>query len=334
MKIRYACSNGLLKPIWTNQGGRLDRSDWFELSESALSLDYSIRLVYLHRAAFKHRRPKLLEDGVVAEDDERLSKAKRKRLEHRLRIVEKRDRMLRKDMSSERAVLEEVFDRSTLMTIYNLLNKGTIDEIYGAVKAGKEARIYWGRDSERRELAIKIYLTTSAEFKKGMLPYIEGDPRFAHVRRGTRSLVYAWAQKEFKNLRRAHDAGIRVPRPIDVKNNVLIMEFIGENGESAPLLKEVPLPNPRKVYRQLLTSVKKLYQKAELVHADLSEYNIMFWEDEPVLFDISQAVPLRHPMASKFLRRDLENLHRYFRKLGVDVLSVEETYRRVIGGKR
>ncbi|MFB0501081.1 MAG: RIO1 family regulatory kinase/ATPase, partial [Candidatus Bathyarchaeia archaeon] len=119
------------------------------------------------------------------------NKAVRKKLERRLRIVEKRDKVLIKDFSSERAVMEEVFDRSTLMTIYDFLNKRMIDEIHGVVKAGKEARIYWGKDPDEKELAIKIYLTTSAEFKKGMLPYIEGDPRFAHVRRDTRSLVYA-----------------------------------------------------------------------------------------------------------------------------------------------
>ncbi len=253
----------------------------------------------------------------------------RKRLERRLRVVEKRDRMLIKDFSSDRAVLEEVFDRSTLMTVYNLLNKGTIDEIYGAVKSGKEARIYWGRDSDGKELAIKIYLTVSAEFRKGMLPYIEGDPRFAHVRRDTRSLVYAWAQKEFKNLQRALEAGVRVPKPIAVEKNVLVMEFIGKNGVSAPLMREISLKNPQQVYRRLLTSVKKMYQKAELVHADLSEYNIMIWRGKPILFDVSQAVPLKHPMADRFLQRDLENLYRYFKKLNVDVLSVEEMYRRV-----
>jgi len=255
----------------------------------------------------------------------------RKRLERRLRVVEKRDRMLIKDFSSDRAVLEEVFDRSTLMTVYNLLNKGTIDEIYGAVKSGKEARIYWGRDSDGKELAIKIYLTVSAEFRKGMLPYIEGDPRFAHVRRDTRSLVYAWAQKEFKNLQRALEAGVRVPKPIAVEKNVLVMEFIGKNGVSAPLMREISLKNPQQVYRRLLTSVKKMYQKAELVHADLSEYNIMIWRGKPILFDVSQAVPLKHPMADRFLQRDLENLYRYFKKLNVDVLSVEEMYRRVTG---
>jgi RIO kinase 1 len=229
--------------------------------------------------------------------------------------------------------MEEVFDRSTLMTIYGFMNKGKIDEIYGVVNAGKEARVYWGKDQDGRELAIKIYLTVSAEFKRGMLPYIKGDPRFAHVRKGTRSLIYAWAQKEFKNLRRAMDAGVKVPEPIAVSKNVLIMSFIGKNGDNAPLLKEVSLKNSKQVYRRLLTYVKKLYQKAKLVHADLSEYNIMIWKNTPVLFDVAQAVTLEHPMADQFLRRDLQNLYKYFKKLGVDVLSVEEMHRRVTGDK-
>jgi len=269
----------------------------------------------------------------MAKDKHLREQAKRKRLEHKLRVVEKRDKMLIKDLSTERAVMEEVFDRSTLMTIYNLMNKGTIDEIYGVVKAGKEARIYWGKNPDGKELAIKIYLTASAEFKRGMLPYIRGDPRFAHVRGGTRSLIYAWAQKEFKNLQRAHKVGIRVPEPIAVNKNVLIMEFIGENGVSAPLMKETLLENPKQVFRRLLAYVRKLYQKAELVHADLSEYNIMIWKKQPVLFDVSQAVTLGHPMADQFLRRDLGNLYKYFKRMGVDVLSVEEMHRRVTGGK-
>ena len=74
--------------------------------------------------------------------------------------------------SEDFQVIEEVFDKSTLMVIYDFMNKGIIDEIHGVVNAGKEARIYWGKDPDRKELAIKIYLTSSAEFKKGMLPYI------------------------------------------------------------------------------------------------------------------------------------------------------------------
>jgi RIO kinase 1 len=275
-------------------------------------------------------------EGVSHDRTRRLSVSYRKKVEKKLKRKEKQyeiTRLMKEKRSEEYEVLEEVFDRSTLMTIYDFMNKGTIDEIHGVVKAGKEARIYWGKDSDGKELAIKIYLTVSAEFKKGMLPYIEGDPRFAHVRRDTRSLVYAWAQKEFKNLQTAAAAKIKVPQPIDVSNNVLIMEFIGKNGVPAPLLRETALRKPERVYRQLLNYVRRLYHQAGLVHGDLSEYNVMLWKNQPVLFDISQAVPLQHPMAKQLLRRDLENLHRYFKKLNIEVLPLEEMYGRVTSGK-
>lgn len=241
------------------------------------------------------------------------------------------EQLMKIKRSEEYEVLEEVFDRSTLMTIYDFLNKGVIDEIFGVVKAGKESRIYWAKDKVGNELAVKIYLTVSAEFKKGKLPYIEGDPRFRRVKRDTRSLVYLWAHKEFKNLEQAYAAKVRVPKPIAVKNNVLIMEFIGKNGVNAPSMKETPPRNPKRIYKVLLTYLRRLYRKAELVHGDLSEYNIMIWRGLPVLFDVSQAVPLEHPMAETLLRRDLKNLNRFFSKLRVNVLPVEEIYRRITG---
>jgi RIO kinase 1 len=241
------------------------------------------------------------------------------------------EQLMKEKRSEEYDALEEVFDRSTLMVIYDFLNKGTINEIHGVVKAGKESRVYWGKDGQGNELAIKIYLTLSAEFRKGMLKYIENDPRFKGVKRDTRSLIFAWAQKEFKNLEQATAAKVRVPRPIAVKNNVLIMEFIGENGVSAPSMKEQVPKNPKKTYETLLTYLRKLYIKAELVHGDVSEYNVMIWKGRPVLFDISQAVPLSHPMASFLLHRDLINVNRFFSKLGVNVSSIEKCYEKVTG---
>jgi RIO kinase 1 len=110
---------------------------------------------------------------------------------------------------------------------------------------------------------------------------------------------------------------------------VLLMEFIGKNGVSAPSMKEQQPRNPRKIYETLLTYLRKLYLKAELVHGDLSEYNIMIWNGHPILFDVSQAVPASHPMAAFLLHRDLANLNRFFSNLGVKVLSAEECYRRV-----
>ncbi len=236
--------------------------------------------------------------------------------------------------SEDYQVIEEVFDKSTLMVIYDFMNKLVIDEIHGVVNAGKEARVYWGKDPDGKELAIKIYLTSSAEFKKGMLPYIEGDPRFTHVRRDTRSLIYTWAQKEFKNLQRAKEAGVNVPEALAVQKNVLIMEFIGNDGERAPLMKETVLEDAEKVFKRLLTSVKRLYSEAGLVHADLSEYNIMIWKEKPVIFDVAQSVLIKHPMADTFLRRDLENLHRYFKRQVPDIYSVDEMYKKVVSGGR
>jgi RIO kinase 1 len=109
------------------------------------------------------------------------------------------------------------------------------------------------------------------------------------------------------------------------------MEFIGENGESAPSLKEQRPKNPVKVYEDIMTYLEKLYRKAELVHGDLSEYNIMIWRGRTVLFDMAQAVPLVHPMSEFLLRRDLTNLNKYFSHLGVKVPSVEDCYKKVTG---
>ena len=259
-----------------------------------------------------------------------MSRRAQKKLTHKEKTVERRDKMLVHDFSSERATVEEVFDQATLMVLYEFLNSDVLYEIHGVVNAGKEARVYWGKNKEGKELAVKIYLTTSAEFKKGMLKYIEGDYRFKGVKHDTRSLIFTWAQKEFRNLEQASRAKVRVPKPIAVKNNVLVMEFIGKNGVNAPSLKEQAPSDPEKVYNVLLTYVERLYKKADLVHGDLSEYNIMMWKGKPVIFDVAQAVPSSHSMAELFLRRDLANVNRFFSRLGVKVLSVDEAYRKVV----
>ena len=166
------------------------------------------------------------------------------------------------DKSKERATVEEVFDQTTRMVVFDLLNSGVLYELNGVVSSGKEARVYWGKNKEGMDLAVKIYLTSSAEFKRGMHKYIEGDPRFKDVKHDTRSLMAVWAQKEFRNLKEATDAKVRVPKPIAVKSNVVVMEFIGKDGVSAPSLKEQPPANPERVYKIIVTyrqtaSIKK-----------------------------------------------------------------------------
>jgi len=255
------------------------------------------------------------------------------RVEERVRRYEE-ERLMRTKRSEDSEVIEEVFDRFTREALYELMRRGIIDEIYGVVKAGKEARIYWGIDPQKRELAIKIYYIVSAEFRQGMLKYIKNDYRFKGVKTTPRSIIYAWAQKEFKNLKAAHEVGVRVPEPFEVKWNILVMGFVGEEGEPAPLLHDVHLDKPKAVYKRLLEEVKSLYTKAGIVHGDLSEYNVMFWREEPVLIDISQAVPTNHPLAEELLLRDISNLNRYFSSLGVMVTDINKVYKGIAGGDK
>ncbi len=239
--------------------------------------------------------------------------------------------MLTNDKSKDRATIEEVFDGATRMIVFDLMNSGMLYELNGVVSSGKEARVYWGTAKDGTDLAVKIYLTSSAEFKRGMHKYIEGDPRFKDVKHDTRSLIAVWAQKEFRNLGEAYAAKVRVPKPIAVKSNVVIMEFIGEKGVSAPSLKESAPEDPDKVYKVIVTYLKRLYQKAKIVHGDLSEYNIMIWKGKPVVFDVSQSVSIQHPLADFMLRRDLANVNRFFRRQNVDVIPDEELYKLVVG---
>lgn len=267
----------------------------------------------------------------MAEEDFLTKKKVEEKLLLKERIYDKTQRMKIK-RSEEYEVLEEVFDKPTLMTIYHLMNRGVLSRLYGAVKSGKESKVYRGLSPSGEELAVKIFLTVSSEFKRGLLPYIEGDVRFKHIKRGTRSLIYTWALKEFKNLKKAYEAGVRVPKPYIVEKNVLVMEFVGKEGVPAPLLKDVELADPKKFYLSVLENVKLLYRNGELVHGDLSEYNIMVSEDEqPVIFDMSQAVLVDHPLAEELLRRDIFNINRFFRKIGVEVYGEEDVYKWIIG---
>lgn len=240
---------------------------------------------------------------------------------------ERRDRLKIKD-SDERKVLEEVFDERTLLTIYSLMNRGVLRELRGVVRGGKEARVYWGVGGDGREVAIKIYYTVTSQFKK-RLEYVEGDPRFVGIKRTPYGITDTWARKEYVNLVQAHEAGVPVPKPIAVKNNVLVMEFIGERGVPAPLLAEAGYVDEAD-YETIVGYIKALWSGASLVHADLSEYNVFKWEGGLVLLDFGSSVDKNHPNALEFLMRDINNINRFFSKKGVRVKRSDEVFEEVV----
>ncbi len=124
-------------------------------------------------------------------------------------------------------------------------------------------------------------------------------------------------------------AKVPVPKPILVRGNVLLMQFIGSRDKSAPLLKNVELERPAATYRDLLKAVRKMYVEAQIVHGDLSEYNVMIWRGKPVIFDLSQAVSIEHPMTEHLLKRDLNNINNYFEHYSIKLRPIEETYQKV-----
>jgi RIO kinase 1 len=213
--------------------------------------------------------------------------------------------------------VEEVFDSFTVRSLYELARRLGIKRIGGVVSSGKEARIYRGINESGRELAIKIYLTFSAEFKKGIYKYVMGDERFENAKATTtKKLMSLWAKKEYSNLKRMYSARVSVPEPIGYKDNIVVMEFIGEEGVRAPLLKEVgeSLDDPRSIYDEIAEGLRKMICRASLVHADLSEYNIMVFRGKPVFIDVSQSVLTTHPNSEEFLRKDISNIDRFFNR--------------------
>lgn len=231
--------------------------------------------------------------------------------------------------SEEKGALEEVFDRPTLMTVYQLMNAGSLAYLNGIVAAGKEARVYWGVTPDGGDVAVKIFLTLTSEFKR-RIQYIEGDPRFKRIRRNTIRMVELWTRKEFRNLQTAKEAGIRVPTPLTVKRNVLIMEFIGSEGKPYPVLGE---RSAKGDYTKVISLARKLYRVARLVHADLSPFNVFKTKRELVVFDLASAVDISHPQAQNFLIRDLNNVNRFFMKQKVPVEGIERLFKRVTGNE-
>jgi len=229
--------------------------------------------------------------------------------------------------SEELKTLADVFDQPTLLTLYHMVNRGIVKTFYGVVSTGKEANIFCALDEGGNYVAVKIYRIATSDFKT-MYRYLVGDPRFKSFHRDRRRIIYTWTSREFKNLQRAHEAGVRVPRPIDFENNVLAMEFVGENGVPYPRMKDQKPKNPKQTFKKLSSAVETLYTKAQLVHADLSEYNVLL-EPEPVLIDFSMATDIANPMANELLMRDLTNIVRYFRKLGVETQEPIELFDRI-----
>lgn len=245
---------------------------------------------------------------------------------------------------SDRATSEQVLDPRTRMILLQMINRNIVSEVNGCLSTGKEANVYHAlsmpQDVESEAAtsplhrAIKVYKTSILVFKDRE-KYVSGEYRFrqGYSKSNNRSMVKVWAEKEMRNLRRIYASGIPCPEPIHLRLHVLVMGFLGDKrGIPAPRLKDVVLEGDneekkwRLLYLQLLGYMRILYQKCRLVHADLSEYNVLYHKEKLWIIDVSQSVEHDHPRSLEFLRMDVKNVSEFFRRKGVDTLHEKSIF--------
>ncbi|KAI0006910.1 RIO1 family-domain-containing protein [Xylariaceae sp. FL0662B] len=251
-----------------------------------------------------------------------------------IRLDDVKDHEIRDKDKADRATTEQVLDKRTRMILYQMINRGVISEVHGAISTGKEANVYGAVaypdiNGPAVQRAVKVYKTAILSFKDRER-YITGEHRFksGSEKGNTRKMVKLWAEKEFRNLRRIHSAGIACPKPVQLKLHVLVMGFLGDRkGYAYPRLRDATIEGGdadqvwRQLYRQLLGTMRRMYQVCRLVHADLSEYNILYNNKQLYIIDVSQSVEHDHPRSLEFLRMDIKNTGDFFRKQGVDTLA-------------
>uniref|UniRef100_A0A8C5A3G3 Serine/threonine-protein kinase RIO1 n=1 Tax=Gadus morhua TaxID=8049 RepID=A0A8C5A3G3_GADMO len=222
---------------------------------------------------------------------------------------------------SDRATVEQVLDPRTRMILFKMLSRGIISEINGCISTGKEANVYHATTAAGENRAIKIYKTSILLFK-------DRDKYVSHLQCNPRKMVRTWAEKEMRNLLRLQTAGIPSPEPLMLRSHVLLMTFIGKEDMPAPLLKNAALSDSKacELYLQVIEHMRKMYQEARLVHADLSEFNILYNNGDAVIIDVSQSVEHDHPHALEFLRKDCSNINDFFLKRGVAVMTIRELF--------
>lgn len=258
--------------------------------------------------------------NMSAQAANRLVSFDRRQETERVRVRDKHDR----------ATAEQVMDPRTRMILFKLLNRGLIQEINGCISTGKEANVYHAVSKNGEdEYAIKIYKTSILVFKDRD-KYVSGEFRFRHgyCKHNPRKMVRTWAEKEMRNYLRMRNAGVPVPEPILLRSHVLVMRFCGRDGWPAPKLKDVEISTSkaRELYRDCVVIMWRIYNQCRLVHADLSEFNILFQDGQLVIIDVSQAVEHDHPHAFDFLRKDCTNISEFFRKKSVATMTVKELF--------
>ncbi len=185
------------------------------------------------------------------------------------------DRLKSDGDREHRKTYDEVFDRKALLNIYKLFSRRIISTVEHPISTGKEANVFKATGRGGGFVVLKIFREATSTFKR-MLQYIDGDPRFNTAGKGRRT-ISIWAQKEYKNLKRLEAVGVMVPRPLAVLQNMIVMEYVGDEHSPALRLKDCVRSNLDfdNLFSEIMENLERMVKDARVVHADLSEYNIL-----------------------------------------------------------
>lgn len=208
---------------------------------------------------------------------------------------------------------------------------GLVTDIVMQLKSGKEASVYVCRanpSTGARLVAAKAFRPRLGRGFKNDAAYTHGRSFGKHrenravrtkTRFGREVQAGAWIHREFEILRLLSDAGADVPRPLASCDWGILMSYVGDEEGPAPQLREVDLTRAeaRTAFDRLLWNVE-IFLANHTVHADLSPYNVLWWEDAVTVIDFPQAVDARMNHNSReLLERDLANLCRHFARYGI-----------------
>lgn len=212
-------------------------------------------------------------------------------------------------------IYKNVFDSFTERGVFNLSNQGYFEELISPIALGKEANVFLASRSDGTYVAVKIYRLENCNFNK-MYSYIKSDPRFVGLENQKRKVVFTWVQREYRNLLIARTK-INAPTPIVFKDNIIVMDFVGKDGEAAPMLKDAPPKNPEEFFEKVIDGIINLIELG-LIHGDLSSFNILNFQEDPVFIDMSQGTVIKDQDSENLLRRDLKNVIRAFKQIKID----------------
>ncbi|MGH2494352.1 MAG: RIO1 family regulatory kinase/ATPase [Ktedonobacteraceae bacterium] len=222
-----------------------------------------------------------------------------------------------------------------LSSLEHFYEEDLITDVLHVVRSGKEASVYCCAAhpaTGAAYLAAKVYrprmfrsLKNDAIYRQSRLQHdregriVRNIRRFDAGNKGRALQVQSWIEYEFETQRLLHESGANVPRPVSQIGNAVLMEYIGDVDDPAPLLKEVRLT--RNEARSLFDCVMRniaLFLAHGRIHGDLSEYNILYWRGAVSIIDFAQAVdPRQNQAVFPLLLRDVERVCSYFARYGV-----------------